>query len=79
MTDAPYIRPDMKAFLDMMAQVSGPKMVDMTLEEARDSYIKMHGIADRPARAPQLRLVVAGADVDGVSAIGGRPSGDGGN
>ncbi|MBA4045784.1 MAG: lipase, partial [Erythrobacter sp.] len=34
MTQAPYIRPDMKAFLDMMAQVNGPKIVDMTLEEA---------------------------------------------
>ena len=57
MTDAPYIRPDMKAFLDMMAQVNGPKMVDMTLEEARDSYVKMHGIADRPARAlPVIRI-----------------------
>jgi len=54
MTDAPYIRPDMKAFLDMMAQVNGPKMVDMTLEEARDSYVKLHGIADRPARALQV-------------------------
>jgi acetyl esterase len=56
MTDAPYIRPDMQAFLDMMAQVSGPKMADMTLEEARDSYVKLHGIADRPARAlPVIR------------------------
>lgn len=56
MTDAPYIRPDMKAFLDMMAQVNGPKMADITLAEARDSYIKMHAIADRPARAlPVIR------------------------
>ncbi len=56
MTDTPYIRPDMKVFLDMMAQASGPKMVDMTLEEARGSYLKMHGIADRPARAlPVIR------------------------
>lgn len=56
MTDAPFIRPDMKAFLDMMAQVNGPKMVDMTLEEARDSYVKMHAIADRTARAlPVIR------------------------
>ncbi len=59
MTDAPYIRPDMKAFLDMMAQVNGPKMVDMTLEDARDSYVKLHGIADRPARAlPVIRDLV---------------------
>ncbi|MFN3862821.1 MAG: alpha/beta hydrolase [Erythrobacter sp.] len=56
MTDAPFIRPDMKAFLDMMAQVNGPKMADMTLAEARDSYLKMHAIADRPARAlPVIR------------------------
>lgn len=56
MTDAPYIRPDMNAFLGMIAQAKGPKMVDMTLEEARQSYVKMHGIADRPARAlPVIR------------------------
>lgn len=51
MTEAPYIRPDMKAFLDMMAQVKGPALADMTLEEARASYVAMHALADRPARA----------------------------
>ena len=56
MTDTPYIRPDMKAFIDMMAQVKGPKMAEMTLAEARESYVKLHGIADRPARAlPVIR------------------------
>lgn len=50
MTDAPFIRPDMKAFLDMMAQVEGPKLADMTLEEARASYVALHNLADRPAR-----------------------------
>jgi len=51
MTDqAPYIRPDMKGFLDMIAAAGGPKLADMTLDEARQSYIVMHGIADRPAR-----------------------------
>jgi acetyl esterase len=50
MTDAPFIRPDMKAFLDMMAQVNGPKLADMTLEDARQSYVAMHALADRPAR-----------------------------
>jgi acetyl esterase len=53
MTDkTPYIRPDMKGFLDMMAAAAAtaPKMADMTLQEARQSYIVMHGIADRPAR-----------------------------
>ncbi len=46
----PYIRPDMAGFLAMMASVQGPKLADMTLEEARASYVAMHGIADRPAR-----------------------------
>lgn len=56
MTDTPYIRPDMKGFLDMIAAASGPKLADMTLEEARQSYVVMHGIADRPARAlPVIR------------------------
>lgn len=56
MTDAPFIRPDMKAFLDMMAQVNGPKLADMTLAEARASYVAMHGLADRPARSlPVIR------------------------
>ncbi|MBI1401832.1 MAG: alpha/beta hydrolase fold domain-containing protein [Porphyrobacter sp.] len=50
MTQAPYIRPDMKAFLDMMAQVNGPKITEMSLEEARASYQAMHNLADRPAR-----------------------------
>jgi len=58
-TDTPYIRPDMKAFIDMMAQVNGPKLVDMTLEEARASYQALHNLADRPARAlPVVRDLV---------------------
>ncbi len=66
MTDTPFVRPDMKAFLDMMAQVQGPKMADMTLAEARDSYVKLHGIADRPARTlPVIRdLVCPGPNDD---------------
>jgi acetyl esterase len=40
----------MQGFLAMMASVQGPKLVEMTLEEARASYVAMHGIADRPAR-----------------------------
>ncbi len=56
MTDTPYIRPDMKGFLDMIAAANGPKLADLTLAEARQSYVVMHGIADRPARAlPVIR------------------------
>ncbi|MFM7348371.1 MAG: alpha/beta hydrolase [Erythrobacter sp.] len=59
MTDTPFVRPDMKAFLDMMAQVKGPKLADMTLEEARASYVAMHALADRPARQlPVIRDLV---------------------
>nr|WP_298928274.1 alpha/beta hydrolase [uncultured Erythrobacter sp.] len=51
MTDTgPYIRPDMKAFLDGLVAMAGPSIADMTLEEARGSYLALHGMADRPAR-----------------------------
>ena len=50
MTDTPYIRPDMKAFLDALAAMGGPTIDQMTLEEARQSYVVLHGMADRPAR-----------------------------
>jgi len=51
MTDTtPFIRPDMKAFLDALAAMDGPKIADMTLEEARASYVALHAMADRPAR-----------------------------
>jgi len=50
MTDTPYIRPDMKAFLDALAAMNGPAIADMTLEEARASYLALHGMADRPAQ-----------------------------
>ncbi|TRD12480.1 alpha/beta hydrolase [Erythrobacter insulae] len=51
MTDkTPYVRPDMKAFLDALAAMDGPSIADMTLEEARGSYLALHGMADRPAR-----------------------------
>lgn len=50
MTDTPYIRPDMQAFLDALAAMDGPAIADMTLDEARASYVALHGMADRPAR-----------------------------
>jgi len=51
MTQAtPFIRPDMKAFLDALAAMGGPTLAEMTLEEARASYVTLHGMADRPAR-----------------------------
>lgn len=46
----PYIRPDMKAFIDALAAMGGPAINEMTLEEARASYVALHSMADRPAR-----------------------------
>ncbi len=50
MADTPFIRPDMKAFLDALAALNGPSIADMTLEEARASYGALHGMADLPPR-----------------------------
>ena len=50
MTDTPFVRPDMKAFLDGLAAMGGPSMADMTLDHARASYGALHAMADRPAR-----------------------------
>ncbi|WP_298466833.1 alpha/beta hydrolase [uncultured Erythrobacter sp.] len=50
MSETPFIRPDMKAFLDALAAMDGPKIADMTLEEARAGYGALHAMADRPAR-----------------------------
>ncbi|MEM9311048.1 MAG: alpha/beta hydrolase [Pseudomonadota bacterium] len=50
MIDAPFIRPDMKALLDMMAGLDGPSIADMSLDEARASYGALHAMADKPAR-----------------------------
>lgn len=46
----PYVRPDMQAFLDAVAAIGGPSLAEMTLEEARQSYVALHGMADAPAR-----------------------------
>ena len=51
MTDqGPYVREDVKAFLQMLEAAAGPALADLTLEEARGSYVALHGMADRPAR-----------------------------
>ncbi|NVE93888.1 alpha/beta hydrolase [Altererythrobacter lutimaris] len=52
MTDqTPYVRPDVKAFLDGLAAMGPqPGLAEMSLEEARAGYMALHGMADRPAR-----------------------------
>ena len=48
--ETPYVRPDVKAFLDALAGMGGVPIDQMTLEEARQSYVALHGMADAPAR-----------------------------
>lgn len=48
--ETPYVRPDVKAFLDALAAMGGPKIADMTLEQARAGYVALHGMADAPPR-----------------------------
>jgi acetyl esterase len=56
MTETTFVRPDMQAFLDMMAQVNGPKIAEVSLADARASYQALHNLADRPACAlPVIR------------------------
>lgn len=48
--ETPFVRPDVKAFLDGLAAMGGPPIAEMTLEEARASYLALHGMADAPPR-----------------------------
>lgn len=48
--DTPFVRPDVKIFLQMLEAAAGPNLTDMSLEEARAGYMAMHTMADAPAR-----------------------------
>lgn len=51
-----FIRPDMKAFLDMLEAVGRPSIATMGVEEARAGFGALHAMADRPARVlPVIR------------------------
>lgn len=52
MTDeTPYVRPDVKAFLDGIAALGPrPTIAEMSLDQARAGYRTLHGMADRPSR-----------------------------
>jgi acetyl esterase len=50
MPDTPFIRADMKAFLDALAAMPRPNLAELTLEEARRGYLALHAMADAPAR-----------------------------
>lgn len=46
----PLIRDDVKALLKLMEEAGRPALAEMTLDEARASYVAIHAMADRPAR-----------------------------
>ena len=47
---SPYVRPDVKGFLDFMASVPGPTMAEMGPEGARASYVQMGVLAEADPR-----------------------------
>ena len=47
MSDAtPYVRPDVKMLLDMLAAMAGPKMNEIPLADARASYAQMAALVE---------------------------------
>ena len=48
---APYVRPDVKGFLDFLAMAGGPTMSEMGAEGARLSYLQMSAVAEMEPRA----------------------------
>ena len=48
---APYVRPDVKGFLDFLAMAGGPTMSEMGAEGARASYLQMSAVAEMEPRA----------------------------
>ena len=48
MTDTPYVRPDVRGFLDYLNAMPGPRTHQMTPDAARQVYIAMKDVADPP-------------------------------
>ena len=47
-TAGPYVRPDVRSFLDFLNNVPGPKMHEQTAPEARAVYLAMKDVGDPP-------------------------------
>lgn len=45
-TTTPYVRPDVKALLDMLTAMAGPKMNELPLADARASYVQMAALVE---------------------------------
>ncbi|WP_374942300.1 alpha/beta hydrolase [Sphingomonas sp.] len=48
MTDTPFVRPDVRLFLDYLNALPGPKMHEMDPTAARAMYVATKGVADLP-------------------------------
>lgn len=48
-SDSPFVRPDVQAFLDILAAMNRPQYSDMPIAEARASYVMVRNLADKPA------------------------------
>jgi len=48
MTDQPFVRPDVAAFLEFLNAVPGPKMHELAAPVARQMYLAMKDVADLP-------------------------------
>ncbi len=44
----PFVRPDVRGFLDMLAGIPGPKMHELTPTQARAQYVAMKDMVDLP-------------------------------
>lgn len=44
----PYVRPDVKAFLALLNAMPGPKLHELTPEQARAQYVQMRDLVDPP-------------------------------
>ncbi len=65
--DAPYVRPDVRNFLDYLNSIPGPKMHQQTPSEARAVFHAMKDIADPPvgvlATVKDLTIPVEGGSI----------------
>lgn len=56
----PFVRPDVQAFMDLVAQAGGKKVHESTVDEARLSYHKLNSFAEAPpVELPVIRDLAA--------------------
>lgn len=76
-----YVRPDVQMMLDLMAAADGPQMYEVDPPTAREMYLKMGEIGERPAPADvkQTDFAIPGpaGDIGARSYQPAQPSGDG--